>query len=55
MPIVNNPQTYDDKEPTNVRIVKALKNEARADALARGVHLSDIINELLREKYEKHD
>lgn len=53
MPIVNNPQEYDDKEPTNIRLVKGLKDSIREEAETQGTSLSDVVNEILEQYFKK--
>jgi hypothetical protein len=55
---VANPQEYDSKIPTNVRIVGELKDkihkeiESRKQAGEENVSLAQIINESLAERYK---
>lgn len=52
MAIVQNPQNYDSKLPTNIRIVGLLKDLALQEAKERGVPLALIVNESLAERYK---
>lgn len=47
MSIVENPQVYDTKLPTNVRLQENLKSKALAEAERRGVTLAQVINDAL--------
>lgn len=51
MAIVNNPQSYDEKLPTNVRIIGELKVLALAESATRGITLAQIVNEALADRY----
>lgn len=56
MEIVRNPQDYDTKVPTNIRIIGDLKNRALKEADVRGVTLAQIVNEALANHYNvKYD
>lgn len=51
--VINNPTKYDDKVPTNVRLEADLKELAMQEAEQRKVPLTQIVNEALRERYNK--
>ena len=51
MEIVRNPQDYDSKVPTNVRIIGTLKTLALKESERRGVTLAQIVNEALANHY----
>lgn len=51
MQIIQNPQEYDKKLPTNVRLVGMLKTRALEEAKNRGTTLAQVINEALMERY----
>lgn len=51
MAIVQNPQNYDSKIPTNIRIVGMLKDLVAEEADKRGVSMALIVNEALADRY----
>ena len=51
MAIVQNPQDYDSKLPTNVRLIEQLKTAALFEAEKRGVTLAQVVNEALATRY----
>ena len=53
MKVIENPGVYDDKEPTNLRLEKDLKEAVKEEAEKRGVSMSDIVNDVLAERYKK--
>ena len=52
MPVIRNPREYDQKVPTNVRLVRELKAYAKAEAKSRNIDLADVVNESLAERYK---
>lgn len=52
MSLIKNPQEYDTKLPTNVRIQKDLKALAYKEARKSKSTLSAIVNAALKERYE---
>ncbi len=54
MGVIDNPnvESYDDKEPTNIRLIKEVKDALKEEADKKGVTMSDIINEELAERYK---
>ena len=56
MDIVRNPQDYDTKVPTNIRIIGTLKDLALKESDVRGITLAQIVNESLAKHYNvKYD
>lgn len=51
MAIVNNPQDYDSKVPTNIRLVEVLKILAIGEASRREITLARVVNEALADRY----
>lgn len=47
MSIVKNPQIYDSKLPTNIRLREDIKAKAYAEAEERGITLAQVVNEAL--------
>lgn len=54
MAIVTNPQGYDSKVPTNIRLIEDLKTLAINEAERRGVTMARVINEALAARYNMH-
>jgi predicted DNA binding CopG/RHH family protein len=51
--LIENPKEYDNKESTNLRLSAFVKDRLKKEAEERGLHMTDIINELLEERYSK--
>ncbi len=53
MPIIENTASYADKEPTNIRIEKDLKEKLLKEASEKNTTMADIVNDVLRKYYSK--
>lgn len=51
MGVIRNPQEYDSKVPTNIRLVDVLKTKAIAEAEKRNITLAQVVNEALAIRY----
>jgi hypothetical protein len=53
MPLINNTASYDEKEPTNIRLEKDVKEKLIEDADRSKTTMADIVNEILKKHYSK--
>lgn len=52
MSVITNPQKYEDKMPTNVRLDKEVKEALKTEAEEKNIDMAEIVNEALKKRYK---